>query len=157
MLRTADLLALPKRALSAGIDAGLTTDTAAQLLGGWTLTETGLSPASRARLIWTHPSHGSLQSVHLPTVTCTRRTPLKVYQAGVVSPFPQALEILVPAPGTTALSPRLGAGNAARHAFANEGIQLCEDAPTRSVVEVLPPPREIASQPLHRVRPVVVE
>jgi len=54
MLRTADLLALPKRALSAGIDAGLTTDTAAQLLGGWTLTETGLSPVSHARLIWTH-------------------------------------------------------------------------------------------------------
>jgi tetratricopeptide (TPR) repeat protein len=54
MLRTAGLLALPKRALSAGFDARISPCAAAQLLGGWGLTETGLAPASRVRLIWTH-------------------------------------------------------------------------------------------------------
>jgi len=54
MLRTAGWLAFPKKALSAGFDDGISTVAAAQLLGGWTPTETGLAPASRTRLIWTH-------------------------------------------------------------------------------------------------------
>src|SRR5712691_6222536 len=57
MLRTAGLLALPKRALSAGFDGGISPSfrlVAAQLLGGWDLTETGLAPASHSRLLWTH-------------------------------------------------------------------------------------------------------
>jgi hypothetical protein len=54
MLRTAGLLALPKRTLSAGFDTGISADAAAQLLGGWTLTEAGLAPARQTRLIWTH-------------------------------------------------------------------------------------------------------
>ncbi len=37
----------------------------AQLLGGWGLTETGLSPASHARLIWTH-SHRHLTPAQRP-------------------------------------------------------------------------------------------
>ena len=55
MLRTASLLAILSMALSAGSDADITVVVAAQLLGGWGLTETGLSPASQVRLIWTHP------------------------------------------------------------------------------------------------------
>ena len=43
-----------QRPLSAGFDAALTAGAAAQLLGGWALTETGLPPVSRARLVWTH-------------------------------------------------------------------------------------------------------
>ena len=54
MLRTAGLLALPRRTLSAGFDADISVDDAAQLLGGWTLTEAGLAPARQTRLIWTH-------------------------------------------------------------------------------------------------------
>src|SRR2546423_15282689 len=57
MLRTAGLLALLARALSAGFDGGISPSfqcVAAQLLGGWDLTETGLAPASRVELIWTH-------------------------------------------------------------------------------------------------------
>lgn len=56
MLRTAGLLALLSKALSAGFDAGISPVAAAQLLGGWTPTETGLSPASPTRLRWTHPN-----------------------------------------------------------------------------------------------------
>src|SRR5713226_6368015 len=57
MRRTAGWLALPGRALSAGFDGGISPSfqcVAAQLLGGWDLTETGLAPASRVELIWTH-------------------------------------------------------------------------------------------------------
>src|SRR5437016_1229834 len=57
MLRTAGLLALPRRALSAGFDGGLSPPfqcVAAQLLGGWDLTETRLALASPLELIWTH-------------------------------------------------------------------------------------------------------
>src|SRR5438094_4142053 len=53
MLRTIGLLALPRRALSAGSDDGI-SPAAARLLGGWDLTETGLAPASPTQLIWTH-------------------------------------------------------------------------------------------------------
>jgi hypothetical protein len=59
MLRTTGLLALRARTLSAGSDGDLTADAAAQLLGGWTLTETGLPPASRTQLIWTHQAGGT--------------------------------------------------------------------------------------------------
>src|SRR5438034_6693282 len=62
MLRTAGLLALPKRALSAGFDGGISPSfqfVAAQLLGGWDLTETGLAPASPLELIWTHLKRGT--------------------------------------------------------------------------------------------------
>src|SRR5436190_13675042 len=57
MLRTAGWLAPLARALSAGFDGGISPSfqcVAAQLLGGWDLTETGLAPASRVELIWTH-------------------------------------------------------------------------------------------------------
>src|SRR5712691_5093383 len=57
MLRTAGLLALPRRALSAGFDGGISPPfqfVAAQLLGGWDLTEAGLAPASPSGLLWTH-------------------------------------------------------------------------------------------------------
>src|SRR5712692_5822244 len=57
MRRTAGWLALPGRTLSAGFDGGLSPSfqcVAAQLLGGWVPTETGLSPASHSRLLWTH-------------------------------------------------------------------------------------------------------
>src|SRR2546428_9399295 len=57
MLRTAGWLALPRRALSAGFDGGISPPfqfVAAQLLGGWDLTETRLSLASPTRLLWTH-------------------------------------------------------------------------------------------------------
>src|SRR5438445_5396734 len=57
MLRTVGWLALPRRALSAGSDGGISPPfqfVAAQLLGGWVPTETGLSPASHSRLLWTH-------------------------------------------------------------------------------------------------------
>src|SRR2546427_5267650 len=57
MLRTVSWLALPGRALSAGFDGGISPPfqfVAAQLLGGWVPTETGLSPASHSRLLWTH-------------------------------------------------------------------------------------------------------
>src|SRR5438309_9632755 len=57
MLRTVGWLALPRRALSAGFDGGISPPfqfVAAQLLGGWAPTETGLSPASHSRLLWTH-------------------------------------------------------------------------------------------------------
>src|SRR5258708_9359210 len=59
MLRTAGWLALPRRTLSAGFDGGISPPfqfVAAQLLGGWVPTETGLSPASHSRLLWTHNS-----------------------------------------------------------------------------------------------------
>src|SRR3989442_11186807 len=59
MLRTAGWLALPRRALSAGFDGGISPPfqfVAAQLLGGWDLTETRLSLASPTRLLWTHTS-----------------------------------------------------------------------------------------------------
>src|SRR5688500_3804685 len=54
MLRTAGLLALPRRTWSAGFDGRISPPVAALLLGGWDLTETGLTPASRVGLIWTH-------------------------------------------------------------------------------------------------------
>jgi len=54
MLRTAGLLALLKKASSAGFDARISPDAAAQLLGRWVATETGLAPASLTWLIWTH-------------------------------------------------------------------------------------------------------
>src|SRR5437667_4164374 len=57
MLRTAGLLAPPRRAWSAGFDRGISPPfqfVAAQLLGGWDLTETRLSRASPTRLLWTH-------------------------------------------------------------------------------------------------------
>src|SRR2546427_12892002 len=57
MLRTVSWLALPGRALSAGFDGGISPPfqfVAAELLGGWVPTETGLSPASHSRLLWTH-------------------------------------------------------------------------------------------------------
>src|SRR6266567_7737502 len=59
MLRTVSWLALPGRTLSAGFDGGISPPfqfVAAQLLGGWVPTETGLSPASHSRLLWTHNS-----------------------------------------------------------------------------------------------------
>src|SRR5713226_3227750 len=59
MRRTAGWLALPGRTLSAGFYGGLSPSfpfVAAQLLGGWVPTETGLSPASHSRLLWTHSS-----------------------------------------------------------------------------------------------------
>src|SRR5437899_12096169 len=59
MLRTVGLLALPRRTWSAGFDGGISPSwrfVSAQLLGGWDLTETGLSPASHSRLLWTHNS-----------------------------------------------------------------------------------------------------
>src|SRR5437870_1276424 len=62
MLRTAGLLAPPRRALSAGFDGGISPPfqfVAAQLLGGWDLTETGLAPASPLELIWTHLKRGT--------------------------------------------------------------------------------------------------
>jgi hypothetical protein len=57
MLRTAGSLALPRRALSAGFDGGLSPSfqfVAAQLLGGWDLTEARLSLVSSSELLWTH-------------------------------------------------------------------------------------------------------
>src|SRR5436190_18484012 len=65
MLRTIGLLALPRRALSAGSDDGI-SPAAARLLGGWVLTETGLAPASPTQLIWTHRRH-------CPTGTACRK------------------------------------------------------------------------------------
>src|SRR5216684_2749181 len=67
MLRTAGLLAPPRRALSAGFDGGISPPfqfVAAQLLGGWDLTETGLAPASPLELIWTHLKLALRQSLH---------------------------------------------------------------------------------------------
>src|SRR5712691_8825368 len=67
MLRTVGLLALPRRTLSAGFDGGISPSwrfVAAQLLGGWDLTETGLSPASHSRLLWTHNSSALRQALH---------------------------------------------------------------------------------------------
>src|SRR5260370_14408015 len=57
MLQTAGLRAFARRALSAGFDGGLSPPfqfVAAQLLGGWGLTEAGLAPASPSGLLWTH-------------------------------------------------------------------------------------------------------
>src|SRR5438105_1958534 len=62
MLRTAGLLAFPRKALSAGFAGGISPPfqfVAAQLLGGWDLTETGLAPASPLELIWTHLKRGT--------------------------------------------------------------------------------------------------
>ena len=69
MLRTAGLLALPRKALSAGFDGGISPPfqfVAAQLLGGWDLTETGLAPASPLELIWTHLKRGTPASPRAP-------------------------------------------------------------------------------------------
>src|SRR2546428_10955035 len=69
MLRTAGWLALPRRTLSAGFDGGISPSfqfVAAQLLGGWVPTETGLSPASHSRLLWTHNSSALRQALHRP-------------------------------------------------------------------------------------------
>src|SRR5713226_6643736 len=69
MLRTAGWLALPRRALSAGFDGGISPPfqfVAAQLLGGWDLTETGLTPASPLELIWTHLKRGTPAVVRRP-------------------------------------------------------------------------------------------
>jgi hypothetical protein len=59
MLRTAGLLAFLKKAWSAGIDGQISLAAAAQLLGGWDLTETGLAPASPSGLLWTHLKRGT--------------------------------------------------------------------------------------------------
>ncbi len=59
MLRTAGLLAFLKKAWSAGIDGQISLAAAAQLLGGWDLTETGLAPASPSGLLWTHLQRGT--------------------------------------------------------------------------------------------------
>src|SRR5579871_6723140 len=70
MLRTAGLLAFPRKTLSAGFSAGISTDAAAQLLGGWTPTETGLAPASLSQLEWTHKTNPTRSGV---TFRCVRR------------------------------------------------------------------------------------
>src|SRR2546426_6255135 len=59
MLRTAGWLALPRRTWSAGFDGRISPSfqfVAAQLLGGWDLTEARLSLASLTQLVWTHNS-----------------------------------------------------------------------------------------------------
>src|SRR4051794_669872 len=58
MLRTAGLLLFLPKSLSAGFDDRISPTAAALLLGGWDLTETGLAPASRTRLLWTHQLNG---------------------------------------------------------------------------------------------------
>src|SRR2546428_1724472 len=81
MLRTAGWLALPGRALSAGFDGGISPPfqfVAAQLLGGWDLTEAGLSPASHSRLLWTHNSSALRQEAATGCLTaaqCRQRIP----------------------------------------------------------------------------------
>src|SRR5438445_8935973 len=59
MLRTAGLLARPRRALTAGFAGRISPDGAALLLGGWDLTETGLPPVSPSELVWTHRERGT--------------------------------------------------------------------------------------------------
>jgi hypothetical protein len=54
MLRTVRLLDPLPGPLSAGFDARISPNAAAQLRGGLVPTSTGLSPASLTRLIWTH-------------------------------------------------------------------------------------------------------
>src|SRR2546428_12738429 len=76
MLRTAGWLALPRRALSAGFDGGISPPfqfLAAQLLGGWDLTETRLSLASPTRLLWTHT--GGPHSGNPSTLCCNSQKP----------------------------------------------------------------------------------
>src|SRR5712691_2255921 len=82
MLRTIGLLALPGRTLSAGFDGGISPSgrfVAAQLLGGWDLTETGLPPAAHARLPWTKNASPPRQPLQRCSPECTQRhmsTPL---------------------------------------------------------------------------------
>src|SRR5712692_4475304 len=59
MLRTAGWLAAPGTALTAGFAGWIAPDSAALLLGGWDLTETGLPPASPSELLWTHLKRGT--------------------------------------------------------------------------------------------------
>jgi len=72
MLRTAGLLAVPKTALTAGFAGRISPDGAALLLGGWDLTETGLTPASPSELLWTHLKRGT------PAIGATGFWPLTV-------------------------------------------------------------------------------
>src|SRR5438094_10012647 len=95
MLRTAGLLALPRRALSAGFDGGLSPPfqcVAAQLPGGWDLTETRLALARPLELICTH-----LTLALRPRATAASRP----------SPYPGAAPRPAAAAGTCRRSPEL--------------------------------------------------